>query len=116
MRVPPTHACYYPACTAGATYDSATGTVLKTKGASSEATSAVTAALKVGYRMIDTAQMYKNEEEIGSALAENGSISRDSVFLVTKLHGDKHGKEACQTALKRSLELLQVRHFLFTII
>ena len=44
----------------------------------------VAEALNVGYRMIDTAQAYHNEEGVGRAVADSG-ISRDEILLVTKV-------------------------------
>jgi len=45
---------------------------------------AVADALELGYRHVDTAQMYGNEREVGRALAESG-LSRDDVFVTTKI-------------------------------
>lgn len=53
-------------------------------------------ALSVGYRMIDTAQFYANEEQVGKAVAESG-IPREELFIVTKVwmnHGDEKGAAA----------------------
>ena len=50
-------------------------------------------ALSVGYRMIDTAQFYANEEQVGKAIAESG-VAREDLFLITKVwmnHGDEKG-------------------------
>ena len=44
----------------------------------------VSDALKIGYRLIDTAQSYFNEEEVGNAIAKSG-IPRDEIFLTTKV-------------------------------
>ena len=44
----------------------------------------VSDALKSGYRLIDTAQSYFNEEEVGNAIAKSG-IPRDEIFLTTKV-------------------------------
>src|ERR1700752_5018718 len=46
---------------------------------------AVRWALELGYRHIDTAQVYGNEESVGQALRESG-VPRDEVFITTKLH------------------------------
>jgi 2,5-diketo-D-gluconate reductase A len=62
-----------------------------------ETAATVRAALDAGYRHIDTAQMYGNEEGVGQALAESG-LSRDEVFLTTKLNNDGHGYD---TAIRR---------------
>ncbi len=69
-------------------------------------TEAVTSrALDAGYRHIDTAQMYKNEEGVGRALAASG-LTRDEVFVTTKLNNDNHLPDEAKTSFARSLELL----------
>lgn len=65
----------------------------------------VLTALEVGYRSIDTASMYGNEEGIASALRESG-VPRDQVFLTTKLWNDEQGYDTTLAALHRSLERL----------
>ena len=52
----------------------------------------VSDALKVGYRHIDTAQAYFNEEEVGAAIAKSG-IPRDEIFITTKVWIDNYGYE-----------------------
>src|SRR5690349_14947536 len=69
----------------------------------------VRAAFDAGYRHIDTAQMYGNEEGVGQALAESG-LSRDEVFLTTKLNNDGHGYDASLRCLEESLEKLGTDH------
>jgi len=64
---------------------------------------AVADALELGYRHIDTAQMYGNEREVGRALAESG-LPRDDVFVTTKMWPDRAGHE--REALLESLEAL----------
>lgn len=68
---------------------------------------AVLAALKAGYRHIDTATYYGNEESIGRALKDSG-IPREELFITTKLWNDSHGYEEAKVALKASLERLQL--------
>jgi diketogulonate reductase-like aldo/keto reductase len=68
-----------------------------------EARTAVTAALAAGYRHIDTATMYGNEEAIGQALAANGT-SRDDVFLTTKIRPSDTGQ--AEKILRTSLRAL----------
>lgn len=68
---------------------------------------AVLAALKVGYRHIDTATLYGNEESIGRAIKDSG-IPREDIFLTTKLWNDAHGYEEAKVAFKASLERLQL--------
>lgn len=68
------------------------------------ATNAVKCAIKNGYRHIDTAAAYQNEEYVGKGIAESG-ISRSEIFLVSKLPNDDHGYEkaiaSCENSLKR---------------
>lgn len=68
------------------------------------ARAAVTAALAVGYRHIDTATMYGNEEAVGQALAADG-VDRDDVFLTTKLRPSDIGQ--AEKILRRSLRALR---------
>jgi diketogulonate reductase-like aldo/keto reductase len=68
-----------------------------------QARAAVTAALAAGYRHIDTATMYKNEQEIGDALAASG-VDRSEVFLTTKIRPSELGQE--RAVLRRSLRAL----------
>ena len=70
-----------------------------------EAVDATTAALRTGYRHLDTATMYDNEREVGQALRDSG-VHRDEVFLTTKLPPD-HGDRARAT-LGESLTALGV--------
>ena len=61
-------------------------------------------ALSLGYRMIDTAQFYANEEGVGNAIANSG-IAREDIFLVTKIWltngGDKRSYESLEESLKK---------------
>lgn len=66
---------------------------------------AVLAALRLGYRLIDTAALYENEESVGSAIKKSG-LRRDELFVVTKLWNDDHGQEQTLNALNISLEKL----------
>ena len=68
-------------------------------------TDAVRAALDAGYRHLDTATMYRNEAEVGRALAESG-VARDEVFVTTKLPPDR--ADAAQATLDASLAALGV--------
>ena len=66
-----------------------------------ETESSVRAALEVGYRHIDTAQAYGNEESVGKALADSG-IPRDEVFLTTKFFPRLENPEAeAEKSLRR---------------
>jgi 2,5-diketo-D-gluconate reductase A len=62
-------------------------------------------ALRVGYRHIDTAQGYNNEQGVGEAV-RNAGLPRDSIFITTKVHNDSHGRQEALEALERSLERL----------
>ncbi|MEH2920693.1 2,5-didehydrogluconate reductase DkgA [Samsonia erythrinae] len=70
-----------------------------------ETVTAVTEALSIGYRAIDTAAIYKNEEAVGQAL-RSANLPRDEVFITTKLWNDNH--TAPQKALEESLRKLQL--------
>src|SRR5947208_9247147 len=72
-------------------------------GASCEA--AVLAALEAGYRLIDTAAMYGNEESVGGAIRKSG-IPREKIFVTTKLWNSDHGNP--QRALDTSLRKLKL--------
>ncbi len=70
-----------------------------------EAYEAVRAALEIGYRHIDTATMYGNEDQVGRALADSG-VARDEVFITTKLPSGRAGAE--RETLEASLAALGV--------
>lgn len=73
-----------------------------------EDTRAVTRqAFEVGYRHIDTAQMYRNEEGVGQALADSG-LPRDEVFITSKLNNNFHDGDAAVQAFERSMEALGI--------
>lgn len=74
-----------------------------------DAAAAVGIALGRGYRSIDTASLYGNEEGIGAALAAAG-IPRDDVFVTTKVWNDEQGYENTRAALRRSLVRLDLDH------
>jgi diketogulonate reductase-like aldo/keto reductase len=67
---------------------------------------AVLYALQIGYRHIDTATMYGNEEEVGRALRDSG-VPRDEVFVTTKLPPDRAGR--AEQTLDASLRALDVQ-------
>lgn len=66
----------------------------------------VSSALEIGYRHIDTAQMYGNEAEVGKAISESG-IPRSEIFLTTKLNNGNHHPEDARRSFAESLEKLQ---------
>lgn len=63
-------------------------------------------ALSVGYRMIDTAQAYLNEEAVGNAWKKSG-ISRDEIFLVSKVWHSNYGEGQTMKSIDESLRKLQ---------
>lgn len=67
----------------------------------------VSDALKVGYRHIDTAQSYFNEEEVGNAIKKSG-IPRDQIFITTKVWIEHYGYEECRQSVIESMRKLQV--------
>ncbi len=72
----------------------------------SEAERCVSDALSVGYRMVDTAQAYANEEGVGSAVKKSG-IARDEVFIVSKIWISNYGYEKAKASIDESLRRLQ---------
>lgn len=65
----------------------------------------VSDALKVGYRMIDTAQAYHNEEGVGAAVAKSG-IARNELFLVSKIWISNYGYDKGKASIDESLRRL----------
>ena len=70
-----------------------------------DAEQAVSWALEMGYRLIDTAAMYNNEKEIGNAIRASG-IPREEIFLTTKVHNDDQGFDKTLKAFDASLKKL----------
>lgn len=66
-----------------------------------EAEEAVRSALGLGYRLIDSAANYDNEEPVGRALAESG-VPREELFITTKLPGRDHGHESTLRSFEAS--------------
>ncbi|TFK79654.1 Aldo/keto reductase [Polyporus arcularius HHB13444] len=64
---------------------------------------ACVAALKHGYRHIDSARMYRNEAQVGEALRESG-VPRDQVFITSKVDSGEHGFEKTLAAIDSSLK------------
>ena len=71
-----------------------------------EAERCVADALSVGYRLVDTAQAYFNEEGVGAAIAKSG-IPREEIFLVTKVWISNNGEEKAAASIDESLRKLQ---------
>ena len=68
---------------------------------------AVLAALKAGYRHIDSAAAYFNEEDVGKAVRDSG-IPRDEIFITSKLWLQDHGYEGAKVGIARSLRKLDL--------
>lgn len=71
----------------------------------SEARNSVANAISLGYRMIDTANIYANEEEVGEGIKKSG-IERKDLFITTKLWVDDMGYEAAKKGFEASLRKL----------
>ncbi|MCT2535786.1 aldo/keto reductase [Aquibacillus koreensis] len=65
----------------------------------------VMSALEIGYRHIDTASFYENEEGVGKAIRESG-IPREEIFVTTKVWNDEQGYENTKQAFQNSLDRL----------
>lgn len=81
------------------------------KSKKSDVTGAVKEALKIGYRHIDCAKVYENEDAIGEAFAAMvgaGGISREDVWVTSKLWNNAHMPEDVQPALKQTLSDLRL--------
>lgn len=74
-----------------------------------ECARAVQLALDVGYRHIDTAQIYDNEAQVGQAIRQSG-VARQDLFITTKLWVDNYGRNVARPALDTSLKKLQLDH------
>ncbi len=68
---------------------------------------AVSAALEIGYRHIDTASYYDNEEDVGRAVRES-DVPREEVFITTKLWNSDHGYDSALRAFDASLNRLNM--------
>lgn len=66
-------------------------------------------AIQTGYRLIDTAQSYGNEEAVGKAIKRSG-VPRDELFITTKLWKQSNGYEGTKKAFESSLEKLQLNY------
>ena len=72
-----------------------------------ETESAVTTALQTGYRLIDTAQGYQNEEGVGAAIAKSDT-ARDELFITTKLTNSEQGYDSTLKAFDESMGKLGI--------
>jgi len=75
----------------------------------------VTTGLELGYRVIDTAQIYGNEAEVGQAIAQSG-VPRDELFITTKIWTDNYAADKLIPSLKDSLSKLQTDYVDLTLI
>lgn len=66
-------------------------------------------ALKAGYRSLDTAQSYYNEEQVGSAIQKSG-VPRREIFLTTKVWVEHYGYEAARASVLESMQKLQTNY------
>ncbi|XP_050420524.1 aldo-keto reductase family 1 member B1-like [Adelges cooleyi] len=74
---------------------------------------AVKSAIDIGYRHIDGAYIYNNEKAVGRAIKDKikeGAITRDDMYITSKLWNDKHEPELVQTTLKDTLKDLGLDH------
>lgn len=74
-----------------------------------QAEAAVTSAISAGYRMIDTASVYKNEESVGRAIAKCG-VRRKDLFITSKIWNNAQRLGDVQGAFSRSLDRLKVSY------
>ncbi|MCH4883373.1 2,5-didehydrogluconate reductase DkgB [Pseudomonas sp. TMW22080] len=75
----------------------------------------VSNALDLGYRAIDTAQIYENEAEVGQAIAESG-VARDELFITSKIWVSNFTREQLIPSLEESLKKLRTDHLDLTLI
>lgn len=75
----------------------------------------VKTALELGYRTIDTAQIYDNEAAVGQAIAESG-VARDALFITTKIWIENLSKDKLIPSLKESLQKLRTDYVDLTLI
>ena len=71
-----------------------------------ECINTVCIAIENGYRLIDTAQMYDNEKEVGKGIIKSG-ILRDELFITTKIYGKSNSYQKVKKAIEESLKNLQ---------
>ena len=74
-----------------------------------EAYTATLAAIKMGYRHIDTAMIYRNEEQVGQAIKDSG-VAREELFITTKLWPSDFGYEEAKAAFALSLQKLGLEY------
>ena len=74
-----------------------------------EAEQSVVDAIETGYRLLDTAASYGNEESVGNAIRKSG-VAREDLFVTTKLWISDAGYESARKAFERSLNKLQLEY------
>merc|ERR1712228_892079 len=74
-----------------------------------ETENAVLWALQAGYRLIDTAALYRNEASVGDGIRKSG-VPREEVFVTTKLWDSDHGYDKAIAACQRSLQKLGLEY------
>jgi 2,5-diketo-D-gluconate reductase A len=74
-----------------------------------ETAHAVSEALEIGYRQIDTAEMYRNERGVGEGIRASG-LARDDVYVTSKLHNQSHRPDDARAAFERTLGELDFEH------
>ena len=70
-------------------------------------------AIKIGYRHIDCASVYGNEKEVGNAITDaikEGIVTREDLWITSKLWSDSHGRENVIPALQNTLNDLQLEY------
>lgn len=72
-----------------------------------ETTAVLEAAIEIGYRHIDTAQMYRNEHEVGVAIANSG-LGRDAFFVTSKLNNNQIGYDAALSGFDATMAALDI--------
>ena len=83
------------------------------KSETGEAYDAIREAIRLGYRHIDCAAIYGNESEIGQALTDairSGDVTREKLWITSKLWNDSHKKEDVKPALEKTLADLQLAY------
>lgn len=70
-----------------------------------EAEAAITTALEIGYRLLDTASMYDNEKEVGNAI-RSSAVPREEIFLTTKVNNTQQGYDSTLQAFDESMRKL----------
>jgi methylglyoxal/glyoxal reductase len=78
-------------------------------GSNEDTIKSVKSAISIGYRHIDTASFYKNEEAVGIGIKES-KVNREEIFIATKLWNDDHGYEKTMKSFNESIKRLGVKY------